>query len=236
MKSWKAIGVLLSVILLAPSGLVAGDLSGIAGAYADIGLGTRPLGMGGAYTAAAVDENSARWNPAGLGMVDDYSAGFSWTKQFNLVQYNYLAAAYPMENYSLGMFIESAGDDVYSENTIGFSIGSMMDQVQIPSFLSRYVPIVPGLALGSSFKVRWSGFGNNDNGGIGQVTGNAFGFGIDLGAMWKLPWNKKIQLGILWRDLINTLRWSSNVKGVYTEGVPARMTFGVSYAPSEKHC
>ncbi len=44
----------------------ASDLSGRPGAFADIGLGLRPLAMGGAYIALAADENGARWNPAML--------------------------------------------------------------------------------------------------------------------------------------------------------------------------
>ena len=34
------------------------------------GVGARPLGMGGAFTAMADDADSPSWNPGGLGFVD----------------------------------------------------------------------------------------------------------------------------------------------------------------------
>ncbi|GEM_PF-550982 len=39
-------------------------------AFLDKGVGARPMGMGGAYTAVADDSASGYWNPAGLGKVD----------------------------------------------------------------------------------------------------------------------------------------------------------------------
>ena len=57
----------LSVLmLLPPAGAQAQPVSDIPAAFADIGYGARPMGMGGAFLAIADDANAVMWNPAGL--------------------------------------------------------------------------------------------------------------------------------------------------------------------------
>lgn len=60
----------LCTILLTPSGRLAyaAGSAGTSGAdFLEIGVGSRPLGMGEAFTAATDDINSIYYNPAGLG-------------------------------------------------------------------------------------------------------------------------------------------------------------------------
>ncbi|MBZ0264133.1 hypothetical protein K8I28_05650 [bacterium] len=217
--------ILLALILVLPVSAFSQDLSGIAGAYADIGLGTRPLGMGGAYTAVAEDDNAARWNPAALSLASTRSAGFTWTNQFNLIPYNYLAGSYPLQQWGAGFFVESAGDDVYRENTIAFAGGTSFEKLNM-------LPMLKGLHVGASAKIRWVGFGNNEDGGEGQISGDAFGFGLDIGFLYQTPFTDKVQLAFVTRDLLNTISWSTDgPNGSYSEGVPVSMVFGAAYHP-----
>ena len=41
-----------------------------AASFLEIGIGSRAVGMGGAYVAMAEGPTAAYWNPAGLGMMD----------------------------------------------------------------------------------------------------------------------------------------------------------------------
>ena len=56
----KTIGLISAVIILLALGSSARPY------FKDLGVGARPLGMGGAYVAAADDVNAILWNAAGL--------------------------------------------------------------------------------------------------------------------------------------------------------------------------
>jgi len=208
----------LALALVCAGNADAADLSGISGSFADIGLGLRPIGMGGAYTALASDENAARWNPSLLANVYDPIAGFSWAKQFNVVGYSYIAAAYPIgEVLGVGAYFISAGDEVYRETTIGLSAGVAGTKFKLPEMFS----------FGGTVKIYTSSFGNDESGGVNRVTGSAFGYGFDLAASAQVT--DEIVLSVVGKDLVNTISWDSSVDGKYDEGVPRAIVFAGAY-------
>jgi hypothetical protein len=52
-----------------------------------IGVGARPVGMGGAYTAVADDANALFWNPAGLALAPGFCADVTMMKLLQSVSY-----------------------------------------------------------------------------------------------------------------------------------------------------
>ena len=62
--------------------------------------GTRPIGMGGAYTASADDGNSVRRNPAGLPRLGIYTFELERTRLFGQLETNYLSAVIPISEKS----------------------------------------------------------------------------------------------------------------------------------------
>jgi hypothetical protein len=67
-----------------------------AGEFMAIGVGGRPLGMGGAFTAISNDITSAYYNPAGLAYMNYPQIALMHDERFgNLVNYNYAAFALP---------------------------------------------------------------------------------------------------------------------------------------------
>lgn len=223
----------LLVLLLVAGSAGAQDLSGIAGAYADIGLGTRPLGMGGAFSAVANDENAARWNPAALATSQGRCISFTWANQFNLIPYNYLSGNFPLNRFGLGYYIETAGDDVLRENTLAIGFGVSPDKPMIGA-LGGLLAKVPGLSFGTTLKMRYASFGNNSDGGEHRVDGSAIGFGFDFGFLYNLPAFDKVNFSMVWRDLGNMLMWDTSVKGSYNEGVPVGWIMGVAYQPNDR--
>jgi hypothetical protein len=215
----------LSILLLAGS-VTAQELSGIPGAYVDIGIGIRPLGMAGAFVAVADDESAARWNPAALSSQRRSSAGFNWTKQMNLVPYNYISGTMPLKSKGLGYYAETAGDDVLRENTLAIGLGTTADRC---SFIKS-----KNLHFGFTAKLRWASFGNNTNGGIGQVKGSAIGFGLDFGAFYQVQKIPGLTTGIMLRDALNKISWDSNISGKYSEGVPTTLAVGFAYRPGRR--
>lgn len=55
--------------------------------FMKIGVGARPVGMGGAYTAVADDANALFWNPAGLALNPTYGGSVTMMKLLQSVSY-----------------------------------------------------------------------------------------------------------------------------------------------------
>jgi opacity protein-like surface antigen len=55
--------------------------------FMKIGIGARPVGMGGAYTAVADDANALFWNPAGLALNPTYGGSVTAMKLLQSVSY-----------------------------------------------------------------------------------------------------------------------------------------------------
>src|SRR4051812_23358541 len=89
------IGMALALLLAAAK---AGAGSGVlGGTFNQVGVGTRPMGMGGAFVAVADDANAAFENPAGMAFFDKDAryASFTHANLFSLGQLSrdYLAFA-----------------------------------------------------------------------------------------------------------------------------------------------
>lgn len=70
-----------------------------AGEFMAIGVGGRPLGMGGAFTAVANDITSGYYNPAGLAHLNYPQISLMHAEHFgNLVNYDYGAVAIPFQD------------------------------------------------------------------------------------------------------------------------------------------
>ena len=87
------------ILLLLLSGLIPCSVSGgkYAGAFLEIGVGARAMGMGGAFVALADDGTAFQWNPSGLALLEKREIGFMYSTLYqNLADYNYLGFALPL--------------------------------------------------------------------------------------------------------------------------------------------
>jgi hypothetical protein len=97
-------------------------------AFNDIGVGARPLGLGGAFVAAADDGNAMRYNPGGLGYIEDIQLSLTYARHFSgLINYNYAGIVLPFGKTgsfgaSFGLLSEDA--KIYKEQTITLSYSS----------------------------------------------------------------------------------------------------------------
>jgi hypothetical protein len=84
-----------------------------AGEFMAIGIGGRPLGMGGAYVAVANDVTAGYYNPAGLAFINYPEVALMHDARFgNLVNYDYGGVAIPFGNdMSFGLSIMRLGVD-----------------------------------------------------------------------------------------------------------------------------
>ena len=84
-----------------------------AGEFMAIGVGGRPLGMGGAYVAISNDVTSGYYNPAGLAHLDYPQIALMHDERYgSLVNYDYAAVAIPYgKDMSFGLSIMRLGVD-----------------------------------------------------------------------------------------------------------------------------
>lgn len=125
--------------------LVLGAALGAASAaFKDDGWGARPLGMGGAYTAAGDDINVQLYNPAGIWQIEDVEATFMYAQLFAGLDkvdlgMNYAAAVVPAgPDLNVGVLWASlAAQDLYREDT--FAVTAAM-------------PVAKNVSVGANLK------------------------------------------------------------------------------------
>jgi hypothetical protein len=88
-------------------------ISKYAGEFMAIGIGGRPLGMGGAFVAIANDVTAGYYNPAGLANLNYPQISLMHSEQFgNLVNYDYAAVGIPYgKDMSFGLSVMRLGVD-----------------------------------------------------------------------------------------------------------------------------
>ena len=101
-------------------------------AFNDIGVGARPLGLGGAFVALADDGNAANYNSAGLGYIDDIRVSLTNAQRFKgRITYNYIGGVLPLGGAgSLGASLGILSEDskIYQEQIIRLSYGKAFSQ------------------------------------------------------------------------------------------------------------
>ncbi len=207
------------------AGTLAGqEVSNIPGAFTESGFGARPAGMGQAYAALSNDANAFLTNPAGLLTGNRPAFTANYAKLFGLVPSGYFGLMYPVNRkYSLGAGFLFVGDDALMENTLGLAFAFTLPNIGIGAREIYF----DQMSFGITVKGRWASFGNNADGGPMQVTGSGQGYAIDLG--YVLIVNQNLRLGVTAKDVIDSFRWDSSVRGSYSEDIPATLRFGGAY-------
>ncbi|MEM9832834.1 MAG: PorV/PorQ family protein [Bacteroidota bacterium] len=187
-----------------------------------IGVGGRGLGMAGTQTAVVSDVTAGYWNPAGLASLENpYEASLMHAEYFaGIANFDYGAFATRIDSMSsLGIsVIRFAVDDIPDTRFLYDANGRInYDRIRFFSaadyaFLFSYarkLRAIPRLQLGANFKIVHRNVGN---------FANAWGFGLDVGAQYRLPgW----QFGLILHDITGTFNaWSHNselVIDIYTQ-------------------
>ena len=181
--------------------------------FLNIGAGARGLGMGGAQVASTEDGNAGYWNPAGLVYVYEHPAISLMHAEYfaGIGKYDYLNAAVPLNDKfkTLGVSLLRFGVDDIPNTLFLVEPDGSLNYNNIQSFSSAdYAFIVSYSQLLKDEDKRQLSWGANTKiiyrkvGSFAQ----AWGFGFDLGFMYKTPtW----RLGVAARDITTTFNaWS----------------------------
>ena len=187
------------------------------GAFNDIGVGARPLGLGGAFVALADDSNAANYNAAGLAYIDEIQIGATYAQRFNgLVNYNTISGIVPIGSIgSLGanIGILSENSEIYQEQSIRITYGRKLFQQ---------------MSLGLNLKY----FSTNYDSENEFVMSNPYftetsssAISLDVGLLAKPI--KSLNLGL---SLENVMPADVSISDEQTDTVPINIRAGVAYS------
>ena len=108
--------------------------------FRDLGVGARPLGMGGAYVAAADDGNAVLWNAAGLAQLDRQEiiamfaslyAGLGaklYNEETDQLGYHFVGYVYPSKWGSFALSWSTFQSYLYDESIFCLSYGRRLNE------------------------------------------------------------------------------------------------------------
>ena len=96
-----------------------------AASFLEIGVGSRAIGMGGAFVAVADDATALYWNSAGIARLKKSEMVFIHTKWIAGINYNYLGSAFPIGGVGvIGISITSLSTEEMMVRTIDMPEGT----------------------------------------------------------------------------------------------------------------
>lgn len=179
--------------------------------FLKIGVGAKGIGMGNAVTASVNDITAGYYNPAGLTQIEsNFDIGYMHAEYFaGIAKYDYGAIAIPMKAKKQVLafsFIRLGVDDI--PNTINLvNIDGTIDYNKVTLFnvadfalltsFAKKMGTEDRLSLGGTAKIVYRNYG---------TFSNSWGFGIDLGAQYKV---KNWRFGCMIQDITTTFNaWS----------------------------
>ncbi len=188
-----ALALLLALtgVALAQNGTTATDFKKAGGAGAQflkIGVGTRAMGMGGAFAAVATDLSALYWNPSGIAQLDGINFSVQHTAWFADMSHEFVAASFPVgDRIRLGV------------STTYFDAGDIeITTIDAPEGTGANYS-VSDIAVGVTFAMDMS-----DEFSVG-ITGkyveddiydlSASGLAFDAGTMYNTGW-RKMKIGM----------------------------------------
>ena len=222
-----------------------------AGDFLTLGVGARPLGLGGSFAAIADDSTAAYWNPAGLGRLRHSEAAFMHSSLGDLDSYDFVNYVHPIGGAaSIGLsWLRVGVDDIpitalpYPANPV--SPANRPEQVGTFNSTDNAFFLSYGQQVGLSLGAKRLHLFLGGNAKLIYITAlgntNALGLGGDLGLLWTTPPEKsrRLSIGIVAQDFFGTkLYWNTPPENAgeasNTDTIKPNLKIGISYSQSLK--
>ena len=192
--------------------------------FLSVGVGARALSMANANVASVNDVTAGYWNPAGLLLQkSNVQVGLMHAEYFaGIAKYDFIGASKRIDSNSVaGITFIRFGVDNIPNTTELIDANGNVDYSRLKSFnavdaavllsYARSIPKLKGVKIGANAKIIRRKLGE---------FGGAWGFGIDVGAMYDY---KKWRFAAMGRDITGTFNaWS------YTLSDDVKTTFAVT--------
>ncbi|MFC1546593.1 PorV/PorQ family protein, partial [bacterium] len=207
---FKIIRIISICILLSAISYAKGKGTS-AGNFLKLGVDTRAIALGGAYTSIADGASAIYWNPAGLDYLGEYrEVSIMYTIWVHDINYQYILYSHPLELGTMGMGIQRVG------------IGDIIETDEYGNELGTYEP-------GNTVLMMSWGLQNEDLVSLGitckyidaQIKNKAHTFTFDIG-LRKYLFNDKVYAGLSAKNLIGGLKYheiEDALERIYTLGL-----------------
>ena len=228
--------VILTVIIFLPQVNAQTVIGKYAGEFLAIGVGGRPLGMGGAYVAIANDVTAGYYNPAGLAQINYPEIALMHDARYgNLVNYDYAGFAIPFDkDMSFGLSIMRLGNDGIPD-TRNAAVGNITDPTDpnfrlntdlITTFSDQDWAFYLTFAKRQSDNLSWGANVKIIYRSIAEYS--AYGIGFDAGALYNVI--DKLNVGVNIQDVTTTLvAWSTGLNELITPTVKVGGSYQVNF-------
>jgi hypothetical protein len=194
-------------------------------AILNVGVGARPLGMGGAFTAVSDNADTPYWNPGALGFIEHSEITTMQTKLSSDADHYYVSSVVPVLGGTLGVswiqvgmgnIVETSAEVDVNNEVIDLNVFSYFSNAYLLSFGRK---INEFLSFGITAKYLTADMTEVEG-------GQASGYSVTPGLLMKLTLNNnELTLGLKLDELINRQNWDTGTG----EQVPAKLRIGVAY-------
>lgn len=202
---------IIGLIIVATFGNeISAQLRTYSNEFLSLGVGARGLAMGNTQSAFVNDVTAAYWNPAGLQGIENTQLGLMHAEWFAGVgKYDYLGMAMPImdNNRTAGITLIRFGVDDIPNTLFIIDPDGSVNYDNLTTFSAADYAVL------LSYAQKWKKF--NIGGNVKIVHrrvgsfANSWGFGIDVGAQYKM--NDDLSFGLSIKDLTTTFNaWSFN--------------------------
>jgi hypothetical protein len=210
-----------------------------AGESMAIGVGARPLGMGGTFAGIADDASTSYWNPAGMTNITGVEvSSVKLTKINDLdTKYSYVNIVYNANQYgSFGVgWLRQAIGGITLTDSAGNIIQQSAENADNVIYLAYAYPITKGFSLGLGGKIMLGNYPALVNSATTASTVSYSGTGLDFGLFLSLGEMVKelkgLQFGLNMQDVFTQITWDA-IQGVTTgttEKVDVNFKPGLAY-------
>jgi len=194
------------------------------------GVGARPLGMGGAFTAIADNADAPYWNPAGLSQIKQQEINTMQTKLSTDTDHYYISYVRPLGKGTLGISWIQVGIGTITQTAATPDAWNEVQNISVFSYfsnaymLSYGLPLNPNISFGLTAKYLTSD--------MFQIAGGqAYGYSVTPGfllvlrpAVAKGETSGGVRVGVKIDELLNEQSWGTGT----TEKVPAKARLGIA--------
>lgn len=147
-------------ILIITSDLIFGsgrltNVGTTSASFLEVGIGSRAIGMGGAFVAVANDVTALYWNPSGISRIARPEAIFERIEWLTDISYNYLGAAIPFGRWgTAGVFMDAMTVPKMAVRTVDYpdGTGEMFDATSYAIGLSYAFSLTDRFSIGLTGK------------------------------------------------------------------------------------